>query len=275
MHTAVQGRRRRHARRPLGLLVAFAVTSVALGLTAGAAGATDASAGACIKAHPPSLSKVGPTSATIDVEYNDDCAFPAKVGVKLYRPNAAFLRETTKTSESTKGAWKTASFTISDLPTDKLFRVESSVENFGTDFSSFVEFQTAFTAPNPLTLQAIGIRGTPHERNQAVDVSVTASGLLERPPGTTQVTLDSSLDGRPLETVAASFQGCFLQERNCVWVYRIEGVPWGAKLGLSATFDNVTYAEGFPNRQTTKSIQLVGGDSKACRATVTKSECPG
>ena len=260
-------------RKFVGVLLSVGVATVALVGVTGSAGATDASSGACIKAHPPTISKVGTTSATIDVEYNDDCVFPAKVGVKLYRPNAPFLRETSRASESTKGAWKTASFTFSDLPADKLFRVESSVENFGTDFTSFVEFQTSFRAPSSLTLHATGVRGRPHESNQSVNLTVTADGLLERPPGTTVVTISSGLDGQAPASATAGFQHCNLQQQQCEWVYRIEGVPWGGRLTLTATFENTTYAEAFPHRQTTKPIVLVGGDVKTCRATTTKSDC--
>jgi hypothetical protein len=245
-----------------------------VGVWSDAAGATDASAGACIKAHPPSLNVVGPTSATINVEYNDECAFPARVGVKLYRPNANFLRETSTASESTKASWQTASFTVNGLPTDKLFRVESSVENFGTDFSSYVEFQTAFAHPSSFTMDVMAIRGRPHENNQVVNLSITAGGLAVHPPGTTLVTIDGSLDGRPLRTIAASFHQCALQEQRCEWSSRIEDVPWGGKLVLTATFNNTTYAAGFPNQQTTKAIGVVGGESKVCRATTKSSGCP-
>jgi cytochrome c551/c552 len=264
------GGRQRAARWVCALLVVSGLATVVSGTMAGTAGATDASAGACISAHPPSIDTVGATSAVVAVAYKDNCAFPAQVGVKYYRPGGGFLKETRRSTQSTAGGWKTESFDLSDLPSDKLIQIQSLVENFGTDFSSTVDFTTYFTHPSSLRLDATATKGRSGADNAAVNFKVTAGGLFGQPPGSTEVTIASSVNGRALESVAAKFTGCPSQEATCTWAYTMENLPVRAKLTVSATFNNLTYAASFPNSKTTKPLGVVVGSGNNCGATTEK-----
>jgi hypothetical protein len=235
-----------------GFLRAGAAVAAAAGLlaTAGTAAAYhDATniVSNCLKAHPPYIAKVTPTSAKVSYEYHDDCWYPAKTWLVVKQGNHTWRADEGRTEGSGNG-WRTRSVDLHNLARNAKFEVKSAIEYIGADGeSSGTWFETAYRPATDVWFRALASRA-PYDRSGTVHLEFQARSFPQArgselwPYGQINVEVFTTVNGRAMDPVALKLEYC---HQLCEWREDLNGFDPGMHVRMQVKIANSTYAPAF------------------------------
>jgi hypothetical protein len=227
--------------------VATAAGALALASAAVAYHDAEQSFSSCLKAHPPYIAKVTPTSAKVSYEYHDDCWYPAKSWVVVHQGNH-WWRAGEGHTDGTGNGWRTRTVDLHNLNRNAKIEVKSAVEYIGHEGeSSGTWFETAYRPATDVWFRALASRtdrdyaGTVHVEFQARSFPQVA-GYELWPYGQINVEVFTTVNGRAYDPVALNLEYC---RRLCEWRSDLTGFNPGAHVRMQVKITNSTYAGAF------------------------------
>jgi hypothetical protein len=242
------------------LRVALAIGATVLLLGTGIARAKDAETPVsdCLKAHPPNVERVTPTSARVTYQYHDDCWYPAKSWL-VVKTGGESRSEGVIFTKSTGNSWFTQTIELKNLKSNSFFVVKSAVEYFGVAReSSEVHFETTYRRPTDFFFRALS---EDYRENPSILVEFEASSFPQNPHqdltpyGNITVAVFTTVNGKPYDPVTLRLESCGIGYTDvpphghraglCYWRANLQHFTRGEQIKMQIRYLNTTYDPAF------------------------------